>query len=795
MSSDPGSSDTFPEPDPVEASPASFSRLQQQLIELRAERDREIAQLVRLNQVVDDLLGGLGGEGLEPLIAEAIVDVLDLGVGAVWVVPDDPQLPVRHALHGLPGSAARWPEAGRRLVQRFRDQSSRRAQWLTPADRDALPVVGVESAGLIEGLACWHPNARCHLSVLLVAANTAASAALAAAISDDSLEVLGLLAAKVSALLEAEADRQLIQAQVRQLTQSEERLMSVLRGTTDGWWDLDLTTDICFLSSRCIAMLSGDRPEQTLVEAPFWADRILAEDRDRFEILFAKALRGETSIVEMELRMRTDEGTDLPVEIRGTLFRDRDGRPLRFSGSIQDLTERKSQEDRIYRLAYYDSLTNLANRRLLNERLESELSLSWRSSQLCAVMLLDLDNFKVLNDTRGHAAGDQLLAVVARRLANAVRANDLVARLGGDEFVVLLTRLGVDEAVAAGSAEGIGRKLIEVLSRPIQLDVGEIHQTVSIGIALAGSDVGDPQRLLQRADVALYQAKDAGRNTVALFHPVMQERLDRRTSLQAQLRQGLSSDCFCDRFKVAYQLQCDSDGAAVGAEVLLRWQAEGGVDLADPAEFIPLAEESGLIHRLSGCVLQTVLEDMARWQSLLPDDFRVSVNVSATEFQDPSFPHRLLDRLERSGVSAERVRLEITEKLVLRDLDAAGAVTRFLVDRGLQVSLDDFGTGYSSFAYLRSLPIQEVKIDQSFVGNCLVDAPDQVIVRAIIGLARSMGLRVVAEGVETAEQLLWLQSQGCDVFQGFFFDRPSSERERPLLERMSSGAWPGRLGR
>lgn len=783
---DPASSGSAPVNTPAadaaaaEPSPGAYSRLQQQLINLRAERDREIALLMRLNRVADELLPALGSQAVEQAIAEAIVDVLDLDIAAVWLLEDADVLPRRVAIHGAAGDAATWLEAGRRLAADLDRRGQRGAQWLSASTWDSFAP-----QPLRDGMLCLHRQRRDGKAVLLLAANSEASAALGEAIGDDSLQVLDLLAAKVSALLAADADRRLIQAQVRQLQQSEQRLAAVLRGTNDGWWDLDLRHDRCFLSPRWLEMVGG-QPGEALAEGPFWNTRIHPEDRQRFELAYQQALQGQRAIVDLEVRLRTDQGAFLPVGIRGTLFRDRQGRPLRFSGSMQDLTERKSQEAQIHRLAFFDSLTDLPNRRGLQERMEYSLALGLRAADRCAVMMLDLDDFKTLNDSHGHAAGDQLLQVVAQRLRHGVRCEDVVARLGGDEFVVMLSGLGADRLAAAQRAEVVARKLIAAIAAPIRLDVGEIHQTVSIGIALAEPDAPRPELLLQRADVALYQAKAVGRNTVCLFDPAMQQRIQRRSDLEARLRRGLEQG----EFVVAYQLQCAGDGRPVGAEALLRWHGSDGREYASPAEFIPVAEDAGLMQGLGELVLEQVLSALALWQRHLPPGFRISLNVSAVEFQDPQFAERLLLALQQRGVPAERLRLEITEKLVLRDLDAAAAITGQLAEQGVQFSLDDFGTGYGSFAYLRRLPIHELKIDRSFVEGCPRAAADQAIVRAILSLARTLELRVVAEGVERHDQLDWLGRQGCEVFQGHLFDRPGTDGQRPLLQRLSGPAQP-----
>lgn len=763
-------------PSAAEPSPAAFSRLQQQLINLRAERDREIALLMRLNRVVDQLWSALGRQAVEQAIAEAIVDVLDLGLAAVWLFDDGVTQSQRFAVHGVQAAAAGWRELGWRLAVDLQRRGQQAAHWLPASTAEALVPEPLHHA-----MVCLHRHPRNRQMVLLLAAHGSASAALGEAIGDDSLQVLDLLAAKVSALLAADADRRLIQAQVRQLQQSEQRLAAVLRGTNDGWWDLDLRHDRCFLSPRWLEMVGG-QPGEALVEGPFWNTRIHPEDRQRFDAAYQQALEGHSAIVDLEVRLRTDQGAFLPVGIRGTLFRDRQGRPLRFSGSMQDLTDRKSQEAQIHRLAFFDSLTDLPNRRGLQERMDYALKLGVREGNHCALMMLDLDNFKTLNDSHGHAAGDQLLQVVAQRLRHGVRRQDVVARLGGDEFVVLLSELGADLEVAGRRAQAVARSLIAAFAAPIRIDVGEIHQTLSLGIALAEpqQDHG-PELLLQRADVALYQAKAAGRNTICQFHPSMLEQIQRRSDLEKRLRLALERG----EFTVAYQLQCREDGQPVGAEALLRWQTPDAQQPVAPAEFIPVAEGSGLIHVLGALLLEEVLSTLALWQGQLPPGFRIALNVSAAEFQDPQFADRLLAALRQRGVPPERLCLEITEKLVLRDLEAAAAITAQLAEAGLQFSLDDFGTGHASFSYLRSLPIHELKIDRSFVEGCQQSPADQAIVRAILSLAAALELRVVAEGVEHPDQLDWLGRQGCQVFQGHLFDRPGTEAERPLLQRLA----------
>ncbi len=762
---------------------SAYTLLQQELIAVRSRLDRQVSQLIRLNQLSNRLIGIDDAATVLDAYAEAILDVLDLAIGAVWELGEDSPAPQLFALSGAARPGQGWREAGARLAAGLLHEGPKRAMRLS-ADQLAL-LPGVD---LVDAIACPCISRDGHCNGLLLAANTPALAGMFEPISDDTFAVLTLLAEKFAAQRDHAVDEQIIQRQFDRLQRSEQRLQLVLQGTNDGWWDWDLQSGACFLSLRWLEMM-GCEATRAEERGVFWRERIHGSDRLVFDRILERALSGESDSVECEIRLRRDDERFLPVLVRGSISRDAAGRALRFAGSILDLTERKRHEAHVHRLAFYDSLTGLPNRLLLLDRMQQALLASARNRTIIAVLMIDLDRFKTLNDTNGHAAGDQLLCAVGKRLRTCVRRNDTVARLGGDEFVVLLEELGKEQAAATGAAQAIAAKILGALHEPFNLEVGVTHHSASIGLAVMNDLSLNVEMLLQRADVALYAAKAAGRNTVRLFHPEMQQRVDRRSAMEARLRKGFEQR----ELAVAFQAQVDQTGRLCGAEALMRWTPEGKSPVP-PSEFIPVAEESGLIHALGDWFLDQVCDQIVLWEPELPDGFRVSINLSEAEFLHPDFPDRVLDMLRRKGVSGRRLRLEITEESVLTEIDFAAQRMHLLRAHEIEFSLDDFGTGYSSLTYLRHLPVSEVKIDRSYVRRFPADHNDAAIVRAILSLAGSLQLRVVAEGVETEDQLRRLHEAGCGSFQGFLFGRPMAAPLHPagLLQHgtLRSGALP-----
>jgi diguanylate cyclase (GGDEF)-like protein/PAS domain S-box-containing protein len=764
---------------------SAYNLLKQQLITVGARLDRQVSQLTRLNRLSNRLLADSGDQPLADMFAEAIVDVLDLVVGAVWVLPapthgaDQPTV----AVFGSEVTLAEWLPLGEQLRQRFLERG------LTRSVRyDSLGLPPLPGADLLDEMVCPCVGRSGEIIAVVLSANTPMVAGMVDAVRDDAAEMLMVLAEKCAVSLDDRNDHLLIQRQLRQLRESEERLELVLRGTNDGWWDWDMRSGHCFYSARWLQMM-GAIGQTTGRRTTFWTDQVHADDRPAFQTLLAKAMGGTTDSVETELRLHREDDEYLPVLVRGTVSRDAAGRPTHFAGSILDLTERKVHEAHIHRLAFYDPLTDLPNRRLLIDRLQHSLRARTRTGQSTAVLMLDLDRFKTLNDTHGHAAGDELLRAVARRLVEVVRPYDTVARLSGDEFVVLLENLGTDPADATAVAEHVAAKVLDALNDSYTLDVGVLHYSASIGVAMATEPELTVDTLMKHADVALYQAKEAGRNAVRVFQPAMQLRVVTRSALEAKLREGIARR----EMQMRYQAQVGEHGELVAAEALMRWNPAGQKPVP-PSEFIPVAEESGIIHPLGQWCLESVCAQVQQWEGHVPEGFRVAVNLSAPEFLHPNFTDRVVQTLRRTGVSGSLLRLEITEATVVTELGFAAERMNELRAYDLEFSLDDFGTGYSSLTYLRRLPVSEVKIDRSYVRRLLHDPHDAAIVKAILALCESLDLRVVAEGVETEAQWHRLLEDGCRYFQGFLFGRPQLPPPDPsrLTEWITTMSLDGR---
>ncbi len=438
-----------------------------------------------------------------------------------------------------------------------------------------------------------------------------------------------------------------------------------------------------------------------------------------------------------------------------------------------DVTDLRLASDEIEKLAFYDPLTHLPNRRLLIDRLEQATATSARSGREAALLFIDLDHFKTLNDTLGHDIGDLLLRQVAQRLSACVREGDTVARLGGDEFVVMLADLSEQAVDAATQVEAVAQKILDALNQSYRLGAHEYRSTPSIGVTLfCGHDCAMDE-LLKQADIAMYQAKRAGRNTVRMFDPAMQAAISARSSMELDLRKAL----LAREFVLYFQPQVDAAGRVIGAEALLRWNhPERG--LVSPAEFIPLAEETGLILPLGQWVLETACTQLAAW-SVTPQTSHLSlaVNVSARQFSVPHFVRDVLAVIEQTGVAPTQLKLELTESLLLDNAEDVIAKMLALKERGVSFSLDDFGTGYSSLSYLKRLPLDQLKIDRSFVRDILIDPNDAAIARTIVALGQSLGLAVIAEGVETEAQRDFLAANGCLAYQGYLFSRPLPKDE------------------
>lgn len=489
-------------------------------------------------------------------------------------------------------------------------------------------------------------------------------------------------------------------------------------------------------------------------------------DRDFYDSMYASL--HSTGAWQGEIWNRRKNGEIYPEWMTISTVLDGEGNPSHYVASLTDITERKEAESEIRSLAFYDPLTQLPNRRLLLDRLRHTLATVARSRHHGALLFIDLDNFKTLNDTFGHDMGDRLLQQVAQRLVSCIREGDTVARLGGDEFVVLLDDLHPAAADAGTQARIVGDKILATLNTPYDLAGHEYHSTPSIGITLFADHDGESDELMKRADLALYSAKAAGRNTMRFFDPEMQAAVTARATLEKELRIALQQQ----DLRLYYQPQVNEHGAIIGAEALVRWQ-HPRLGLVTPAHFIPLAEETHLIHPLGLWVLETACRQLRKW-SAQPTRAHlvIAVNVSVRQFRQPDFVEQVAAVLERSGADPHKLKLELTESLLLDDLEDVIAKMAALRALGISFALDDFGTGYSSLAYLQRLPLDQLKIDQSFVRDLHVHPNDAVIARSIVALARNLGLSVIAEGVETHLQRNLLAGLGCPAYQGYLFSPP-----------------------
>jgi diguanylate cyclase (GGDEF)-like protein/PAS domain S-box-containing protein len=481
-----------------------------------------------------------------------------------------------------------------------------------------------------------------------------------------------------------------------------------------------------------------------------------------------------------EIQNRRKNGEIYTEYLNITAVKDPRGTVINYVAMFTDLTAINAATDKIKQLAFYDQLTALPNRRLLMDRLQQSLASSARSGQKGALLFIDLDNFKDINDTLGHDIGDLLLQRTAQRLESSLRKSDTVARLGGDEFVVMLEGLSEHVLEAAAQTKTVGEKILATLGQLYQLATHKYHSTSSIGATIFSDHGQSAEELLKQADIAMYQAKKAGRNTLRFFDPQMQVSITARVSLESELRKALENQ----QFQLHYQIQVDSSHRPLGAEALIRWihPLRG---MVSPAQFIPLAEETGLILPIGLWVLETACAQLKAWeQDALTRDLVLAVNVSAKQFHQADFVAQVQAVVQHHAINPMLLKLELTEGMLLENIEDTIATMNALKEIGVQFSLDDFGTGYSSLQYLKRLPLDQLKIDQSFVRDIAIDSSDKAIVHTIIAMAQSLNLNVIAEGVETEEQRQFLLENGCSHYQGYLFSKPVPvEQFEALLKR------------
>jgi diguanylate cyclase (GGDEF)-like protein/PAS domain S-box-containing protein len=546
---------------------------------------------------------------------------------------------------------------------------------------------------------------------------------------------------------------------------SEERLHALVQTIPDLVWLKDMEGAYLFCNQQFERFFGASEAEIVGKTDYDFVNRELADffrDNDR------KAMAaGEPRSNEEWLTFARDGYRGLFETIKTPML-DHAQQVIGVLGIARDVTARKAAEEKIERLAFYDPLTELPNRRLVLDRLRQAIAGSLRDGRQGALLFIDLDNFKVLNDTSGHAVGDLLLIEVSRRLALCVRGNDTIARLGGDEFVVMLEDLSANPGEAAAQAKGVGEKIHAALDRPYAIGDAPHRTTASIGITLFGDGEQSVEDVLKQADIAMYQAKAAGRDTLRFFDIVMETAVAARAAMETVLRSALTNR----QLMLHYQPQVNGARGTIGAEALLRWQhPRRGVVM--PGEFVPLAEETGLIISIGQWVLETACTQLAAWAGdAATAHLQLAINVSARQFRQPNFVDCVRTALDQTGAPPGRLELELTESVVLDNIDDTIAKMQQLKEIGVGFAMDDFGTGYSSLSYLTRLPLDRLKIDRSFICNLPDSESDAIVVQAIITMAHTLGLKVVAEGVETTEQHDFLGQQGCKIFQGYLFGKP-----------------------
>ncbi len=518
--------------------------------------------------------------------------------------------------------------------------------------------------------------------------------------------------------------------------------------------------------NHAFTLMTGYSAEEALGQTPRMLNSGL-HNQDFYAAMWASINR--TGAWDGEVWNRRKNGEIYPERLAITAVKGNDGIATNYVASMTDITVSRAASEEIKNLAFYDPLTHLPNRRLLVDRLNQALASSARSGRDGALLFLDLDHFKTLNDTLGHDVGDLLLRQVADRLTDSVREGDTVARIGGDEYVVMLEELSDHAIEAAAQAEAIGKKILMALNLPYKLATHEHHNTSSIGITLFSDQVAGIDEILKQADIAMYQAKKSGRNALRFFDPQMQDSINARADIERELRKAIDKK----QFHLYYQVQVDIAEHVMGAEALIRWiHPERG--LVPPFNFIPLAEETGLILPIGQWVLETACAQLKDWQQdKRTCDLTLSINVSAKQFRQADFVAQVQSAVKQQSINPMLLKLELTESILLEDIDGTIATMNALKELGIRFSLDDFGTGYSSLQYLKRLPLYQLKIDQSFVHDIAVDSSDQAIVSTIIAMAHTLNLNVIAEGVETEEQQKLLLSSGCTHYQGYLFGRPA----------------------
>ncbi len=553
------------------------------------------------------------------------------------------------------------------------------------------------------------------------------------------------------------------------LREKQQTLQSLLDNAPIGIWFQNTEGKLLFVNQAfCGAIGISEEdflsvPHYSVLYSPETAKSCMASD----EI----ALCNEGPQISYE-RMPFVDGKMHDLEIIKSRVHDEHGQSMGLIGLSMDITDKKQAEEKLLHQAYFDEVTGLGNRNYLMENLAKSLANAARHNHFNALLFFDLDNFKIINDSLGHHTGDILLKEIGSRLNEVIRTEDTVARLGGDEFIVILNDLGKEQRHADTQAHDIAEKIRTRLALPYDLGEQEQHITMSVGISMFPNHDNDVHDILKHADIAMYRAKEAGRNAVRFFMPSMQKEAEERLLMQNMLRYALPNK----QFMLHFQPQYNNEGKLIGAESLLRWHhpAQGNIP---PSRFIPVAEESGQIIDIGAWVLRETCVTLKRWQDLGNNKVTLSANVSPRQFHQANFVEQVLGVVAETGVDPNYLELELTESLLIEHMGDVTEKMNALKQHGIRFAIDDFGTGYSSLAYLKRMPLDRLKIDQSFVRDVITDPSDALIVEAIIAMATHLQLEVIAEGVETEEQLNFLRQNGCNMHQGYYFSRPLPQEE------------------
>ena len=543
------------------------------------------------------------------------------------------------------------------------------------------------------------------------------------------------------------------------LRESEDRLNGILASILDVVWSFSADLSKLIYINQSTENVYGYPPSSFMVRPQLWFDAVHPEDRAHVRNSL-RALSADFPLCDCEYRIMHRDQSIRWIHCRGRLVLGNDGKPARIDGVSTDITERKSAEQQVQTLAYYDSVTALPNRALLQDRLEQAMHIAMRNRNKVALLFMDLDNFKNINDSLGHHIGDMLLREIGERLQQCVREEDTVARIGGDEFLVVLPNID-----HGPQAVQVAEKILAATARPFTLQENQIHTTISIGISVFPDDGNTPHELIRHADSALYQAKSHGRDNYQFFTEALNQQITRSSNIERELRRAID----LGDLSLWYQPQIDAhEGRLIGAEALLRWR-HNDEQFLSPAEFIPVAEERGLIGKIGEWALREACAQCRRWQLEGLHPVPISVNVSPIQFQQKGFADLVTSILKEAQLDANYLELEITESSIMRRASLVATLAMRLRDIGVRISIDDFGTGYSSLSYLKQIPIDKIKIDRSFISDMLKDDDDDAITYAIVNLAHSLNLRVIAEGVETRAQIDRLRFFGCDEVQGHYY--------------------------